>query len=147
MHAHRRDVHLLEHVSHRCDRRMAGCCVGPPAEHRSDGDLLHIAAIYSGVQFEDARRPCNRSFYFVGVLRHGAGPSPFRAATHRADSGRERSLTLDAALTAQEYLKAPLPDAVIDISQHAFRSVREHSVVVIHVPKINGAESDQSSQE
>jgi hypothetical protein len=124
-----------------------GCCVGPRAEHGEEGDLLHIAAIYPGVLFEDARRPCNRSFYLVGVFGHGTGPPPFRAAAHRADSGRERPLTPDAAPAAQNHLKAPLPDAMIDISQHAFRSVREYSVVVIGVPKINGAESDQSSQE
>jgi hypothetical protein len=42
---------------------------------------------------------------------------------------------------------APLPDAAIDISQHAPRSVREDAVIVIDVPNINGTENDQKSYE
>jgi hypothetical protein len=40
----------------------------------------------------------------------------------------------------------PLPDAALDISQHAPRSVREDAVVVIDVPNTNDAENDQKSQ-
>jgi len=40
-----------------------------------------------------------------------------------------------------------LPDAALDISQHASRPGRETSVVVTGVPKINGAEHNQKSHE
>jgi hypothetical protein len=42
----------------------------------------------------------------------------------------------------QSRLPAPSSDTAIDISQHASRSVRKGAAVVIHVPNVNGPESN-----
>jgi hypothetical protein len=38
-------------------------------------------------------------------------------------------------------------EAVLDFSQHAPRSVKKDSVVVVHIPNVNDGENDQKRQE
>jgi hypothetical protein len=78
----------------------------------------------------------------------GSPNRPVVAVREVKQPGQDRQRTQPICRAAARVVPAaPLPDAAIDISQHAPRSVREDAVVVVDVPNINGTENDQKSYE